>query len=303
MELPSHVQLVEVGMRDGLQNESQFIPTPTKQKLISDLTKTGVTKIQVTSFVNPKLVPQLADAEELCGLLESVPGVIYSALVLSQKGLERAHKAGLSHVDLSISASETHSRKNLNRSIAQALDEFRTMVACAKDYGLAVQGGIQCAFGCAYEGKKARAQVLQLVEAYLDVGVNEFLLADSTGMANPLQINQSIQSVQALIGDYPLVLHLHDTWGLGLANVYAALQHGVTRFETAFGGFGGCPFIPGATGNIATEDTLYLLSEMGIKTGIDLDQVIACSARAQELLGKTPPSQVYRLKHSSGGMW
>ncbi|MDA0990872.1 MAG: hydroxymethylglutaryl-CoA lyase [Verrucomicrobia bacterium] len=293
--LPHQVELFEVGLRDGLQNEAQFIPTDIKRSLLQDLSRTGVTKVQVTSFVNPRLVPQLADADVLCAGLEALPNVAYSALVLNARGLERAMAAGLRHVDLSISASETHSRRNLNRSIGEALSAFRETVARAQAQGLSVQGGIQCAFGCAYEGWVDPKRVLDLVEAYLETGVNELLLADSTGMANPRQVRQLIRAVQARIGPIPLALHLHDTWGMGMANLLSALQCGVTRYDTAFGGLGGCPFIPGAAGNIATEDVVHMLTEMGISTGVDLAAVLACSARLQQLLERPLPSKVHRL--------
>jgi hydroxymethylglutaryl-CoA lyase len=291
----SRVQIIEVGLRDGLQRESQTIPTASKVALIEALAESGVRRIQVTSFVHPKLVPQMADAEAVCAGLKPRDGVTYSGLVLNMKGLDRAYQAGLSQVDVSISASDTHSRKNMRRSLPEAREQFAAMVSQAHEYSLTVRGGIQCAFGCVYEGQIDPGLVIDLVEHHLALGVDQLALADSTGMANPWQIRQLLQAIQSRVGTTPIILHLHDTYGMGLANVLAAVECGVTRFDTALGGLGGCPFIEGATGNIATEDTIHMLNEMGIETGIDIRGVSRCSRFLERALGRTLPGKLYRL--------
>lgn len=292
---PPHVDIVEVGPRDGWQNEGTPIPTTTKIAMINALIAAGVRRIQVTAFVHPKLVPQMADAEAVCAGLVRQPGVIYSALVLNSKGVERARTAGITHIDAGVSASETHSRKNANRSVDEALADFKNMMLLAREYGMSVRGAIQCAFGCAYEGVVDEARVLEIVRYYLALGVDELALADSAGMANPAQMRHMLARVLPLVGTRSVVLHLHDTRGMGLANVLAALENGVTQFDTAFGGLGGCPFITGATGNIATEDTLHMLHAMGIETGIDMAAVARVSRQMEALLGRPLPSKLYKL--------
>jgi hydroxymethylglutaryl-CoA lyase len=293
--LPPRVEIVEVGMRDGLQSEKVFITTSAKVEMIHALVDAGVKRIQLTSFVHPKLVPQMADAEEVCARVIRKPDVIYSALVLNSKGVERANNAGISHVDLGVSASETHSRKNTNRSIDEALAEFKAMIEKAHAYSMTARAGIQCAFGCVYEGKIDEPRVIDITKQMLASGVDELALADSTGMANPLQMRRMMQQIVPLAGGKPVVLHLHDTRGMGLANLLTALECGVTQFDTAFGGLGGCPFIEGATGNIATEDTVHMLHEMGIETGIDIERVACVSRQAEALLGKPLAGKVYAL--------
>lgn len=294
--LPTNVEIIEVGLRDGLQNEDIYIPTETKLDFIRRLEAAGLRRIQVTSFVHPRLVPQMRDAEDLCTSLPRSPGVQYSGLVLNRKGLERLIVAGLDAADMSVSASETHSRKNANRSIAEALEEFAEQVVLAQSAGVRVRAGIQCAFGCVYEGTVLASTVLDIVRYFLDLGVDELSLADSTGMGNPVQVGALVRSVRSLASDLPIVLHLHDTRGLGLANLYAALLAGATYFDTAFGGLGGCPFIKGAAGNIATEDTLYLLEQLGLQTGIDRAQVSQVSHNLESLLGRSLPGKLYRTE-------
>jgi hydroxymethylglutaryl-CoA lyase len=293
---PSSVEIVEVGLRDGLQNEATWVPTETKLDFIRQLGAAGLRRIQVTSFVHPRFVPQMRDAEELCASLPRRSEVQYSGLVLNRKGLERLIAAGLDTADMSVSASETHSRKNVNRSIGEALNEFAEQVELAQLADIKVRAGIQCAFGCVYEGTVPASRVLDIVRYYLDLGVDELALADSTGMGNPVQVGALVHSVRSLAGDLPIVLHLHDTRGLGLANLYAALQAGATCFDTAFGGLGGCPFIKGAAGNIATEDTLYLLEQLGIQTGVDRLQVAKVSRSLDSLLGRLLPGKLYRAE-------
>ncbi len=295
MSFPSHVELCEVGPRDGFQFEEKPIPTDLKLEIIEGLAEAGLRRIQVTSFVHPKWVPQMADAEALVARLPKREGVVYTGLALNMRGLERAHRAGLTYVDLSIATNETHSRDNANMTVAEGVRQAEAMIRRARDYGMQPQLGLQTVFGYAAPGDTPLALVVDLCGRFAGLGVESISLADSTGMANPVMIRERVQAVQAVIGETPLVLHLHDTRGLGMANVVAALEAGVARFDTSLGGMGGCPFIPGATGNIATEDTVYLLDQLGIETGIDLEKVAACTLRMEAFLGKRFPGKMHRL--------
>ncbi|ARA94198.1 hydroxymethylglutaryl-CoA lyase [Rhodothermaceae bacterium RA] len=295
MAYPPRVELCEVGPRDGFQFEQKPIPTELKRAVIEQLVAAGVSRIQVTSFVHPKWVPQMADAEALVARLPERPGVVYSGLVLNPRGLERALRTRLSHVDLSIATNEQHSRDNANMTVDEGLEAAVAMVQTARRHGVAVQLGLQTVFGYAAPGDTPLDRVLAMAGRFRDLGIESLSLADSTGLANPVMIRERVQAVQAVMGDVPIVLHLHDTRGLGLANVVAALEVGVSRFDTSLGGLGGCPFIPGATGNIATEDTVYLLDQLGIETGIDLAGVAAVSRRMAAFLGRELPGKLYRL--------
>ncbi len=293
---PNRVEIIEVGPRDGLQRESTIVSMQDKVALIEALVNAGLKRIQVTSFVHPKWVPQMADAEEVCARIPEEPGVIYSGLALNLKGVERARSAGLRAIDISVSASDAHSRKNANRSRAEALEEFKDMYASAREFGMAVRGGIQCAFGYLKAGDVERETVIEIAREHLELGVDELALADTSGVANPAQVVDLVGAVVPLAGERPVILHLHDTRGMGLANVLAALGSGVRHFDTAFGGLGGCPFIQGATGNIATEDTAHMLHAMGIETGVDLSKLSRVSSRFERILGKlSMPGKLYQL--------
>jgi hydroxymethylglutaryl-CoA lyase len=284
---PTKVMIEEQGLRDGLQSEQTIVPTAQKLELISALVDAGVRRVQVVSFVNPRLIPQMADAEALCaGLQKKRPGIIFSALVLNARGIERAAAAGMKHVSASISASDTHSRKNANVSLVDARRQLADMIKIGKSRGLTVGGGLQCVFGCRFEGAIDPDVVFDIVKEQLDRGVDEIALADTTGMANPHSIQKICARVLELADGTPVILHLHDTEGKGLANVLAALTLGVKHFDTTFGGMGGCPFIKGASGNIATEDLVWMLSQMGIETGIDAGK-IATISRSLEAFFKT----------------
>jgi hydroxymethylglutaryl-CoA lyase len=282
-----HIIIEEQGLRDGLQTLSIHIPITKKIEWIQQLIVAGIKRIQVTSFVHPELVPQMADAEELIKLLPKNDSVVFSALVLNTKGVERAIASGIKNLAISLSASNTHSLKNTNKTIEASKIEFAAMVALAKQNNIVVRGGVQCAFGCRYEGKIEELVVYDLVKHHLDCGVNEIALADSTGMGNPYQVKKMMQKVVALCGDIPVSLHLHNTENKGYANMIAAIEVGVTQFDTAFGGLGGCPFIKGATGNIATEDTVHMLQEMGFETTIDINKVAMVSKEMEALLPST----------------
>lgn len=293
--VPLEATLVEVGLRDGIQREEQFIPTEMKVEFATALADAGLKQIQVSSFVNPKIVPQMADAEEVFARLPKREDVTFSALVLNLKGLERAAAAGVRHVDMGVPASETLARKNANTTIEEGMQEMEAMVRAARGYGMKVRAGVQVAFGCAYEGKIEPGKVVALARRFLSMGIDELSLADSAGLGNPQLIRRVVQEVLPLAGSVPLVLHLHDTRGQGLANLLSALKSGVTAFDTSFGGLGGCPFIRTAKGNIATEDTAYMLHEMGIQTGVDIPKVAALSRRMEEVLGKELPAKMHKL--------
>jgi hydroxymethylglutaryl-CoA lyase len=237
----------------------------------------------------------MADAEEVVRRIVRRPGVTYSGLVLNGRGVERAVAAGLEAVDLSISTSDTHSQKNANRSLHEARADVRLMIRAARSQGLRTRVGLQCAFGCAYEGAIPLDRVVEMSREIVAEGVAALSLADSTGMANPRQIADVLERVLPVAGEVPLVLHLHDTRGLGLSNLLAGLQAGVTRFDTGFGGLGGCPFIPGASGNIATEDSVNMLEAMGVATGVALEPVIRAARRMEEFLGRSLPGKIHAL--------
>ncbi len=292
---PPKIVIEEQGLRDGLQSEKPFIPTNKKLELIGLVADAGIKRIQVTSFVHPKLVPQMADAEEICKGLDHSRDVLYSGLVLNTKGLERAANAGLQHVAASISASDTHSRKNANASLSEARQRMGEMIKAGKKHGLVIRGGLQCVFGCRFEGAIDPEVVFDMIKEQLDLGIDEIALADSTGMANPISIQEISGKVMELSEDKPVFLHLHDTEGKGLANALAAMQIGVAHFDTAFGGTGGCPFIKGATGNISTEDMAFMSAQMGIETGIDIAKIAAISRSLEEYLSKQFSGKMHRV--------
>jgi hydroxymethylglutaryl-CoA lyase len=266
-----------------------------KVDTITALADAGIPRIQVTSFVHPKWVPQMKDAEEVCERLPDRDDVTYAGLALNQKGLERAYAAGLSQVDLSIATHDQHSRDNANMTVDEAVVQAEDMVRYAHDHGLQAQMGFQTVFGYREPGDTPLNQVVEMSRHFAEMGVESLSLADSTGLAHPRMIKERVRAVQEAIGDVPLVLHLHDTRGLGLANVYAALQCGVARFDTSLAGMGGCPFIDGATGNIATEDTVYLLDGLDVDTGIERAAVGEASLRIESFLDKTFPGKGHRL--------
>jgi hydroxymethylglutaryl-CoA lyase len=292
---PKSVVIEEQGLRDGLQNEAKVVPTAKKLEIIEALVEAGLKKIQVASFVNPQIIPQMADAENLCAALKKHAGVVYSALVLNPKGMQRAADAGVSHVTASISASNTHSQRNAGMSLDLARRQFSEMVALGKKSGLTVRGGIQCVFGCRYEGRIDPNTVTDMLKEQLDFGIDEIELADTTGMADPGAIQQICGTLRSLAADRPVYLHLHDTEGKGLANALSALQVGITHFDSTFGGMGGCPFIKGATGNIATEDLAFMLEQIGITTGLDIKKIAGISRSLEDFLGKRFSGKMHHL--------
>lgn len=283
---PETVTLIEVGPRDGFQQEKKFIPTELKVEIISGLVDAGFREIQVTAFVHPKRIPQLADAEALVAALPARPGVRYNALVLNPRGLTRAMRTGIESVEISVSASDTHSRKNMGLGREQALAQALAMIDTAKNHGIHVRAGIQCVFGCAYEGPVPPARGMEMAHAYLEAGCDMLAIADTTGMATPRMLEDFLETLMPSVAPVPVVMHLHDTQGMGMANVRAAMACGATRFDTALGGWGGCPFVPGASGNIATETTVEMMNRLNIETRIDIDKVAACTRRIRSFLVK-----------------
>jgi hydroxymethylglutaryl-CoA lyase len=295
LNLPDKITLIEVGPRDGFQFEKKIIPTKLKVEIISDLMDAGIKDIQVASFVHPDVVPQMADAEDLIKHLPKSEDVRYCGLVLNEKGLNRAHLSGLQHIEISISASDLHSRKNAGMPFEKALEMGKKMVRLAQEYKMRIRAGIQCAFGCVYEGKISKQRILKIASDFLKMGIETLAISDTTGMANPLLIKNLIDKLIPEVGNTPLVLHLHDTRGLGLVNVVAAMECGVTHFDTALAGMGGCPFVSEAAGNIATEDTAWLMKSLKIETGIDISKVAACSQKLEDFFEKKFPGKMHRL--------
>ncbi len=294
MDLPKRVTIVEVGPRDGLQNEAEFVPTDQKIELIERLSAAGLRRIEITSFVHPKAIPQLQDSEEVVRKVRFRPDIVYSTLVPNERGLERAMAAGVKEIGLFVSASEAHNQKNVRMSVADSLKGFRAIAQMALSHGIRMRGYVVTAFGCPYEGRIAPEKVEYIISEYRAMGVHEIALGDTTGMANPRMVSQILERVKSLAGDTGLALHFHDTRGAALANILAALQEGVTVFDGSIGGLGGCPYAPGASGNVATEDLVNMLEEMGIETGIDLLKLIDCAKFAAKIVKKKLPGHLVR---------
>ncbi len=283
--VPSRVRVVEVGPRDGLQNEAALVPSEDKVRFVEMLADSGLTEIEVSAFVSPKRVPQLADAEAVFARLPARPDVRYSALVPNARGLERALAAGVHAIALFTAASETFNQRNVGMRIAESLEGFRTLLPLARANGLWVRAYISTAFVCPYEGKITPEQVLPVVRELVAIGVDEVSLGDTIGHATPDAVAQLTEALPAVLPLERTAYHFHDTRGAALANVLMALQYGIACFDSAAGGAGGCPFAPGAAGNLATEDLLSLLHGMGIETGVDLEKVVAASRFLETKLG------------------
>ena len=285
---PKSVRIREVGPRDGFQNEPEVIPTEEKVRLIRLLGETGLRRIELTSFVRPDVIPQLADAAEVVTRFEPVDGVAYSVLIPNRKGLENALQLRdrFQEANFFLSASETHNRKNVNRSVDDSLDELEGTIGAARDAGLRCEGVISTSFGCPYEGEVPAEAVLEVAEKLAGFGCEEIAFGDTTGMANPRQVGEFFAGARDRLPDAELTAHFHNTRGQGLANVLAALEQGIESFESSFGELGGCPVPPGSTGNISTEDLVSMLEEMGIGTGVDLAKLIAVSSEVQKVLGR-----------------
>jgi hydroxymethylglutaryl-CoA lyase len=290
-KFPARVTIYEVGPRDGLQNEPRTIPTADKVAFIDQLSRTGLTKIEITSFVNPRWIPQLADAGQVSQAIERRPNVEYSCLVPNKQGLERALGAGMREVAVFLSASETHNKKNVNKTIAETLTAFEEVIAPAKAAGARVRAYVSTVFGCPYEGPVDPARVIALVKELRERGVYQVSLGDTIGVGTPRQVSSVLEQVLAIAPIEEIAVHFHDTRGTALANVLVAVGLGITTVDSAIGGLGGCPYAPGASGNLATEDVVYMLHGMGIETGVDLDALVACSSRVAALVGHELPSK------------
>jgi hydroxymethylglutaryl-CoA lyase len=296
-DLPQRVFLHEVAPRDGLQIEPVFVPTDAKVAWIDRLSETGVAKIEIGSFVSPKAVPALADGEEVARRIRRRPGVRYAALIPNVRGAERAAGTGLDEVNVVVSASETHNRANLRMARADSFRQLAEIARVLEGSGVALTSSVATAFGCPFEGPQERAKIFDQVGLLIDAGCVGVTLADTTGMANPRQVAETVAAVlrarpEIARGSVQLTLHFHNTRGVGLANVLAAAQAGATRFDAALGGLGGCPFAPGATGNVCTEDVVSMFAEMGVETGVDLGRLIAIARELPELVGHEVPGQV-----------
>jgi hydroxymethylglutaryl-CoA lyase len=288
---PSHVTLFEVGPRDGLQNEARPISTADKIAMIDGLTASGLQSIEITSFVNPKWIPQLADATEVARGVTRKEGVVYSCLVPNKTGLDKALAAGMREVAVFLSASETHNKKNVNKTIAETLQAFEDVITPAKEAGVRVRAYVSTVYGCPYEGRVDPERVVALVAELRKRGVYQISLGDTIGVATPLQVRDVLGRVFDVAPVDEIAVHFHDTRGTALANVLVAVGLGVTTVDSAVGGLGGCPYAPGASGNLATEDVVYMLHGMGIETGVDLDALVACSSRLAAVVGHEMPSK------------
>jgi isopropylmalate/homocitrate/citramalate synthase len=291
LALPRRVTVVEVGPRDGLQNEAAVVPTDAKVAFIDALSAAGHAVIEVSAFVSPKWVPQMADAADVCARITRRAGTRYTALVPNLAGLSRAADSGVREIAIFAAASETFSRKNINQTIDESLVTYAAVVAEAHARGMRVRGYLSTCFGCPFEGDVPPSRVADVAARLLDLGVFEAAISDTIGVAHPAQVVEVLDHVTPRVPLVQVALHMHDTRGTALANVLAALQYGVTTFDSAAGGLGGCPYAPGAAGNLATEDLLYMLHGMGIETGVSLPGVVAASRMLGGVVGRPLPSR------------
>jgi hydroxymethylglutaryl-CoA lyase len=294
MSRPHRVTVVEVGPRDGFQMEPRFIPSAAKIKIINRLIDAGIREMEATSFVSPRAVPQLADAREIIAGIERRPGLVIKALVPNPRGARDAAACEVDQMVVFVSASETHNQSNVNRSLAQSLDGFGEVAAIAKDAGIALHGAIATSFGCPFEGDVSLEAVGRIAERMAGLGCAGISLGDTTGMATPPIVERTVRFLQDRFPELHLALHYHNTRGLGLVNVMTGLDLGIDTFESSIGGLGGCPFAPGATGNICTEDLVNFLHELGIETGIDLGRLIGIARSVEEAVGHEVPGQVMK---------
>ena len=294
MRLPRKVRIVEVGPRDGLQNEPKGVPAAVKVELIHRLVNAGLPVVEATAFVSPKWVPQMADHAEVMAGVEKKPGVAYPVLVPNMQGFEAARNAGAEEIEVFGAASETFSRKNINCSIAESLERFAPVVEAARASRIRARGAISCVAGCPYEGEVKPRAVAALAEKLYDMGCYEISLADTIGVGTPGAIRAVIEAVAKKVPIGKLAGHYHDTYGQALANIYASLEAGVKTFDSSVAGLGGCPYAKGATGNVATEDVVYMLDGLGIETGVDLEKLFRAGQFICKELGREPASRVAR---------
>ena len=294
MTLAKRVTICEVGTRDGFQIEPGFIPTEQKIEVVDRLSATGMPKIEVTSFVSPKAVPQLRDAEEVMARITRRPGTVYSALVPNDKGAVRAVDARVDEIHTVVSASESHNLANVNMTIAESMVKLRAVAEVARRARVAISAGISCSFGCPFEGEVPVDRLESVVARLVELGARAIGLADTTGMANPAQVARVLERLMPRFPGIEWTLHTHDTRAMAIPNVLAAMEMGVTQVDASIGGLGGCPFAPGASGNVCTEDLIHCLHAMGVDTGVDLDALIATSRRVQEIVGRPLPGQIVK---------
>lgn len=299
LEWPRTVTVCEVGPRDGLQNEKTLLTVEQKIELIERSAAAGAKVIEIGSFVHPKAVPQMADTDEVAKRMKRINGVEYRALVMNLRGLERAEAAGITKAKLTVSASRSHSLSNLNKTPEEAVQGFAKCAEYAAAHGIELSGAISTAFGCPFEGKVPLKQVLSVVRCFKEFGINELSLSDTTGMANPEQVYTYGVTVKEVFPDVKWVLHFHNTRGMGLANVVSGMLAGIDIYDACFAGLGGCPFAPGASGNIATEDLVHMLHEMGILTDYDLEEGIEIGRRVREFIGHDTDSFILRAGRCS----
>ncbi len=296
--MSKHINICEVGTRDGFQIEPEFIPTDLKIEVVNLLTETGVPKIEVTSFVHPKAIPQLRDAEEVMGQIHRRPGTVYAALVPNDRGARRAIDAGVDELHTVLSASESHNLANLNMTVAESLEKLQAVAQTAHEAGVRLHGGISTALGCPFEGELPLAQVESIVSRLVDMGFGAIGIADTTGMANPAQVKRTLEHLVPKFPNIEWSLHTHNTRAMAIPNVLAAIECGVSDFDASVGGLGGCPYAPGATGNVCSEDLVHCLHEMGFETDIDLDKLIDTAKRVEEIIAYTLPGQVMKAGKS-----
>ncbi|MGE0253697.1 MAG: hydroxymethylglutaryl-CoA lyase [Alphaproteobacteria bacterium] len=292
MALPSRVRIVEVGPRDGLQNEKTTVPTAVKVELVDRLSAAGLPAVEAGAFVSPKWVPQMADSGEVLAAIRRRPGTRYPVLVPNLQGLERALAVKVDEIAVFAAASESFSKRNINCSIAESLDRFRPVAEAAREAGVAVRGYISCVLGCPYEGEVPVTRVVEVARALTDMGCYEVSLGDTIGVGTPALARAAFVEVGAALGPQRVGLHFHDTYGQALANILACLEEGAATIDSAVSGLGGCPYAPGAAGNVATEDVLYMLAGMGIPTGIDFEALAEAGAFICAALGRAPNSRV-----------
>ena len=299
MQVPERVTICEVGTRDGFQIEPDFIPTEQKIEVVNALSEAGVPRIEVTSFVHPKVVPQLRDAEAVMAAIRRRPGTRYAALVPNDKGASRAVDAGVDVIHTVVSASESHNLANVNMTIAESIDKLRAVAQIASRAGVPVQCGVSTSFGCPFEGDVPLDRLEDIVARLVDLGARGIGLADTTGMANPRQVATVLERLTPRFPGIEWTLHTHDTRAMAIPNILAALEYGVTNLDASIGGLGGCPFAPGASGNVCSEDLVHCLHAMGVATGIDLDRLVAVSRRVEQIIGRTLPGQIIKAGPST----
>ncbi len=296
---PRSIRITDVGPRDGLQNEKHPVSTADKIAFVNALSRSGVAEIEVSSFVSRKWVPQLGDAAEVFAAIDRRPGVVYSALVPNLKGLAGAMECGVKKIAIFTAASESFTQHNINTSIAESIERFKPVIERARADSIAVRAYISCVIACPYEGPIAPAAVADVARQLLDLGVDELDLGDTIGMAAPTDIDRLYDAIETLVPAAQTTLHLHDTRGAALACLLRAIERGVASFDASTGGLGGCPYAPGAAGNIATEDVVYCLGRMGLETGVDLDALLAAGSRIEQALGRRLPGRVFQAETSS----